>query len=479
MTDDLATRLRTMPSDTLPPATTNGHGPARHDEPEPRTLTDAGNADRLVDEHGDDLRYVPGLGWHAWDGRVWRHDVDGAVLRRARDTIRNLYLEASSAADDDERKRLAKHAARSESNRALRAMVDLAAVDERILLHADELDTDPWTLCVGNGLVDLRSGTIRPHEREACCTRLTPIDYRPDARAPIWDAFLRRITADDAELTCYLQRAFGYTATGHATEQVLFVGHGGGANGKSTTLETIRDVLGEYAAQAPAEMLLADEGRAGPSPELLRLRGARLVTASETGEDRRLDENFVKRITGGDAIAVRALYSNTVIEYRPAFAIWLATNNRPTVRDHSEATWRRLRLVPFAVTIPKAERDPTLVERLRGEAEGILAWCVRGAVAWARDGLGSAPAVEQATEDYRADEDELGAYLEAHCIVEPGASVIARVLYEDYTWWARNQGSPALSQTAFGRRLSSRGIRDHRTKSARFRMGVRLISGDG
>ena len=319
---------------------------------EPRSLTDDGNAYRLIDIHGGDLRYVPALGWHAWDGYRWALDTDGEPIRRARDIAQHLRDEAESESDEARRKTLRSHAKASGSARGIRGMLDLASSDARIIAPVDQLDRDPWLLNCTNGTVDLRTGDLRAHDRADICTRLVPVAYVPDAPAVAWCAHLERVTGGDADLIAYIKRLCGYTLTGHTSEQILPFLYGTGMNGKTTLVEAFRRILGDYAADTPAETLLGDS-HAGPQPELVRLRGARLVTAVETAAGGRLNETLVKRLTGGDVIAARLLYSNAVLEFRPTFKLWLVTNNKPTIRENSVAMWRRIHLVPFGGDDPR------------------------------------------------------------------------------------------------------------------------------
>jgi putative DNA primase/helicase len=440
------------------------------------TLTDAGNADRLVDLHERNAIYVPGLGWHVWDGRRWHVDEDGAVMRLARDTITQLYRVAAETQDEDARKALAKWATRSESERALKSMVSVAATDLRVIRTTAQLDANPHELNVANGILDLRTGELRAHDPDALCTRLAPVPYDWEADAPTWRALVRRALGGDENLEAFVQRAVGYSLTGLTSAQVLLLLWGVGANSKSTFVETIVRMLGEYARTADTGLLLADGRDGGPSPELLQLRGARLVSASEIGEGRRLDEARVKILTGGDTIAVRALYSNHIVSFRPAFTLWVATNHKPRIRETGEAIWRRMRLVPFSVVIPQDERAPrdVLDAKLDAEMPGILAWAVEGAMWWFRDGLGNADAVDQATAAYREGEDAIGAFLTTCCVLGPAEMVRSSDLYAAYEQWAHEDGEQVLSKKAFGQRLSDRGLNDHRTPAARWRMGVTL-----
>ena len=327
-----------------------------------RRLADHGNAQRLIDQHGNDLRYLPGAGWYAWDGTRWLLDSSGEIVRRARDLVDHLYAEADRVAakhgDTDERaKALRQHAKASASRRGIEAMIALARSDQRVVLdNADVLDADPYLLNAPNGTIDLRTGELRPHDRADLITRRVAVDYDPEAKAPTWDAFLTTVLPGEG-LRRYAQRTAGQAAVGTNEDELLHVHWGPGANGKTKYGETITTALGDYAATRAADLFLAGR-RSGPAPELVSLRGVRLLAASETEQDRRLSTALVKVLTGGDTVAARLLYVNEVVEFVPVFSPWLRTNHRPAIRDQSEAAWRRVRLVPFTVTIPKTSGTP-------------------------------------------------------------------------------------------------------------------------
>jgi putative DNA primase/helicase len=342
-------------------------------------------------------------------------------------------------------------------------MIDDARALPPIPILPDALDADPWLLNVANGTIDLRTGELRAHRREDLLTRLAPVEYDPDAQAPCWAAFLERIFAGDGELIGFLRRAVGYSLTGQTGEQVFFILHGTGANGKSTLLEALGAMLGDYGAKTPTETLLIKRS-AGISNDVARLRGARLVTAVEAEDGQRLAESLVKQLTGGDTITARFLYQEA-FEFAPTFKLWLATNHKPTIRGTDYAIWRRIRLIPFAVTIPEKEQDRTLPDKLKAELPGILAWAVRGCLEWQREGLGLPEAVKAATAAYQVEQDTLAAWLDACCILSPTATARAGQLYKNYRAWAEENGERPMTGHKFGRTLTERGFDKYKDRA--------------
>jgi P4 family phage/plasmid primase-like protien len=439
-------------------------------------LTDLGNAERLVARHGQDLRYCHPIGqWLVWDGRRWHRDDTAEVVRRATETVCAIYGEARQIVDEDRRKAIAKWALRSEARPRIQAMIGLAQSRDGMPVRPDELDPDPWLLTVDNGTLDLKTGELLPHKRAHLITKVAPVVHDPEAEAPTWHAFLQRIMAGNGALIAFLQRAVGYALTGDTREQALFILHGSGANGKSTFLETLGDLLGDYAQKTPTETLLRKWSGRVPN-DLARMQGARLVTAVEAEEGEWLAESLVKQLTGGDRITARFLHREW-FEFLPQCKIFLATNHKPAVRGTDQAIWRRIHLVPFRVSIPQAEQDRALGQKLRTELPGILAWAVRGCLAWQDQGLGVPPEVRQATAGYRGEMDILAGFLEDCCVEKHTAQVKVKALYQAYVQWCQANGERATSKLAFGRRLRERGLEQRRgTGGTRYWQGLGLLS---
>ena len=436
--------------------------------------TDLGNAKRLINRCGVDLRFCrPLASWYVWDGSRFCRDETGAVYRKAEEVVASIYAEAADADDSAERKRLAQWATRSESRDRLKAMVSLAEHQHGVPILPDQIDAEPWMLNVQNGILDLRTGELLPHRREALLTKISPVPYNPRATCPTWLAFLDRIMAGDRERVAFLQRAIGYTLTGNTSEQVLFFCYGFGKNGKSTLLDTVQALLGEdYATQATTEILMA-RNQAGHPTELARLKGARMVAAVEAEEGRRFNEPLLKQLTGGDRIAARFMRAD-FFEFRPEFKLWLAANHKPVIRGTDVGIWRRLRLIPFDVQIPESERDRHLPDRLRGELPGILSWALKGCLEWQRAGLAEPASVTQATGSYQSEMDVVGAFLDDVCVVFPSAEVKLTALYASYVDWCNKSGERPLTSRLFSARLTEKGFGKGRKGDGACILGIGL-----
>lgn len=475
--------------------------PASPEDPDEAiiNLTDTGNMRRLVRRYGENMRYcAPWASWMLWDGVRWVRDVYGVVTRAAIKTALAIRKEAhevtadpgagATAGDDKdaakERKAIVAWSLKSESAPRVNAMVELAKSHRRVGVLPQAFDRDPLRINFPNGTYCLRIGGLLAHDRRFMLTKLAGAAYDPCERAPRWEQFLSEIMCGNAELVEFLQRAAGYSLLGDTSEHVLFVLHGSGANGKSVFLETLRHVLGDYAGATPFETFLENNtprGAGTPNPSLAALAGLRFVVASEVNEGRRLDEAAVKSITGGDKIKCRDLYEKE-FSYTPAFKLWLACNHKPSIKGTDEGIWRRLRLIPFearfdGIAHPK---DPKLLEKLKDEAPGILAWLIRGALAWRKQGLNPPKAVLAATGDYRAESDALGTFFEECCEAHPNDTnfrIRASALFEAYQKWSKAREERPLSATAFGLRVKERGFQvDPGTSHRRWYLGIALRS---
>lgn len=437
-------------------------------------MTDTGNAERIVHLFGDDLRFVHAWKeWLVWDGCRWRKDQDGYVQRRAIQMLRQMRNEAGAIKDEDLRDILVKHSLRSESVSKLKAMLEVA--QSHLPISVSELDSDLDLINVKNGVVDLRSGELLPHDRKHFMTKMVDVDYDPNAKCPKFDAFLQRILGGNAKMIAFIQRAVGYSLTGNTGEHCLFILHGTGANGKSTLLETLRYLLGDYAQQTPFSTFLRKPSDGIPN-DLARLVGARFVSASEVAEGRHLDEAVVKQITGGDIVTARYLFRE-FFEFKPQFKVFLACNHVPKITGTDEGIWRRVFLTPFNVFIPPEERNKNLMDELRQELPGILAWAVRGAVEWRRNQLGVPEEVKRATEAFRAESDAVRRFMEERTRRSKGVSelILSSELYHVYRCWCSNNGETEATQIAFTKRLKELGYEVRRSNRGNCWKEVELL----
>lgn len=448
----------------------------RYDSARTERLTDVGNAMRLVSLHGRDLRYVPEFKkWLVWDGVRWLIDEDGEIMRRAKDTATAIYVEAKNASQAGEQPmadKLASHAGRSQSVLKLKAMIELAQSELGIPARTTELDNNNYLFGVANGVINLKTGALRESRREDLITKRALVAYDSNAHAPLFLAFLDRIMGGNQALIGFIHRAVGYSLTGLTDEQCLFFLHGSGQNGKSTLLTAIKELLGDYAMQCPAETLMVKQGGSIPN-DIARLRGARMVATSETEDGRRFAETMIKQLTGQDTIAARFLFAE-YFEFIPNFKIWLAANHKPVIRGDDYAIWRRIRLIPFAVTIPPEEKDGKLPEKLRAEYPGILAWAVQGCLEWQQQGLNPPPEVLAATEEYKSEMDLIGKWIEECCITVTHATAKAGALYSNYKRWVEDNGGFPLSSTKFGMKLGDRGYQKEKSGTVVYR-GIGLL----
>jgi putative DNA primase/helicase len=453
------------------PATANGHDKDRfpkNRKPQDRVVqtqafTDDALALTFADNLHDRLRYVAKMGqWFSWDETRWRSD--DTLL--ARDHAREICRSASNECNDP---KVGKTIA---SGRVISATERLAQSDRRLAATVDQFDADAWVLNTPSGIVDLRSGQVRPHDQLAYLTKITTVAPDPAGDITTWRSFLDRITDGNQELVDYLQRTVGYSLTGSTQEHALFFLFGTGANGKTTFLNAVTGALGDYHRTAPIETFTDSKNDRHPT-ELAMLRGARLVTAIETEEGRRWAESRIKQLTGGDRVAARFVRQD-FFEFTPAFKLMIAGNNKPGLRSVDEAIRRRLNLIPFVVTIPAAERDPELGEKLQAEAAGILAWAVQGCAGWQERGLAPPKVVTDATAAYLEAEDAVSAWLDDKCERDPQAFTNTTDLFASWSEWATQSGEFVGSVKRFVSALETRGFPQHRRRDGRGFTGLRV-----
>jgi putative DNA primase/helicase len=398
---------------------------------------------RFAAERAGDTRYVAAWSkWLRYDGKCWRTDETVATFDAVRATCRAVALEI---AKPNMRRAIC-------SAKTVAAVERLARSDRRLAATAEQWDADIWALNTPGGVVDLGTGKLRSHQVEEYMTKVTAV--APGGDCPLWRAFLERITDGDRELQQFQQRWCGYALTGSTREHALGFGHGVGANGKSVFTSTITGILADYATTAPIETFTVTASEQHPT-ELARLRGARLVVATETEEGRRWAESKIKMLTGGDRTAARFMRQD-FFEFTPQFKLWIVGNHKPGLRSVNEAIRRRFLLVPFNVVIPEAERDKDLAEKLKAEWPGILQWMIEGALEWRRIGLAPPAAVTNATSAYLESEDAVALWLDECTVADPNAWESSSALFGSWKAWAERTGEYVGTQRRFLQSLETK-----------------------
>jgi putative DNA primase/helicase len=434
--------------------------------------TDVGNAERFAARFANELRFCYDWGeWLFWDGARWRRDQVEVARLRAAEMVRDMRSEAAKNPDASKRESLWRWACRSEHTQRLSAALREAQPQPLLRTMSAEFDCDPWLLNCRNGTLDLRTGNVRPFRPLDMLTKLAGASYDAQAQCPRWLQFIDEITAGRKDLAEFLRCAAGYALTGDTGEQVFFLMHGVGANGKTTFLETLREILEEYATVMEFKTVL-EKRDSGVSNDIARLQGARLVIAKEASEGHGFNESLLKEITGGDTISARKLYQEA-IEFRPCFKLFLAANHKPVVRENSEALWRRVRLIPFDAHFRNPDKG--LIEKLLVERNGILAWAVRGCLQFQVSGLVMAPTVAKASTDYRDEMDVIGRFIRTACEYQKNEEISFTLLYLTFQQWAGEFGERACSKKAFAIRLQELRL-ERVSKHARklFYRGIRL-----
>lgn len=426
--------------------------------------TDLGNMHLFVEKLARDrLRFVKEWGWLLWDSRRWKRDRTGAAMRLAK-LIPGSWYEAAQIANgmglSDASKDYAIWGAKSEAKSKLENALELAKTDLELVSVPEEFDNDDMLFNTPSGTIHLQIGIRLGHDQRDLITKLSNALYNPEAPAPRWTRFLERILPDE-EVRAYIQRAVGYSLTGGTQEQCLFLLHGPGANGKSTFLSVLSHVLGDYAVHARPETFMVQDKESIPN-DVAALAGARMVITTETEDSQRLAESLVKRMTGGDKLTARFLHQE-YFEFTPKFKLWIAANHLPQIRGTDYAIWRRIHLVPFTQTIPAEEQDPYLVDELKQESAGILAWALKGCMEWQETRLTPPQAVVAAVEQYRSEQDVLGAFISDCCVLGRTVTTTKAALFAAYQTWCEENNERPWSQTRFSLRLQERpGVKEER-----------------
>ena len=431
-------------------------------------MTDYGNAERLAMDHGDSLRHVPGVGWLQWCPPTW------TIIEYPAPLVIESARKLAATAEELGAVALGKWSVGWEGAARIDTSIRLLKAIPGIETPAIDLDADPWKLCTPTGTIDLRTGRMAEHEPTDLQTMVTGCTYDPDGTPHRFMRFLREIFQNDWDLAACVMRFLGYCLTGETTEQVLQVWHGGGANGKTTLIETLGYVLGDYSQTLSPDLLMSRrfaKDSSSASPDVARLRGVRLSCGEETRQGQRWNESLVKQLTGGGSIVARNLYGKP-FSFANQSKLILAVNHRPTVNGTDHGMWRRLQLVTFGARFDAADRDPHLLETLRAEGPQILGMLVQACLAWQEHGLLPPPTMIEAAKGYREDQDVIGSFLREK--TKPTGRTPRASLYLAYRQWAMESGEYVHGKHAFYSELRDREFVESKAGNQRYWQGVSL-----
>lgn len=442
----------------------NGDAEVVEDKPKKKfRLTELGNAERIAHEYGHVIKYVSDMGWLIWDGKRWKIDTKKEIERITNKVLRGLYK-----SDDEMETKWARMCERR--NIRMNSIKDLMPL---VPGEREEFDKYKYLFNVSNGIVNLKTGKLQAHDRNLNLTKITNVEFDEQAKCPEWLNFLEQIFLGDKELIEYMQRLIGYSLTGEITEQIMVFLIGGGSNGKSTFINIIKDLIGEYGKQAKSDTFIKKK-ETGANNDIARLVGSRFVSAIESEDGEVLSEAFVKQITGGEPVLARFLRQE-YFEFIPEFKVFFTTNHKPVIKGTDEGIWRRIKLVPFNLQLPKQKRDLKLSEKLSLEMPGILNWAIEGCMKWQKMGLNEPKKVSKATGDYKEEMDIIGPFLFERCYVDVAQKISAKELYEVYSNWCYQNGEFALKNRAFYRVLETQGFKKERGAGNKyFIIGVTL-----
>lgn len=423
-------------------------------------FTDTGNAHRMYDKYGHIIRYSYNRKkWLYWDGKTWRFDESGEIKKMADDVCTDIKNFAFIQQDDETQAALLKWANKTQNSRNKENMIKECQHLEGIPIGTDTLDTHKDCLNCQNGIVNLKNGELMPHQSEMMMSKMAVCDYVNTKGEPVmWMKFLDDITNGDKELQEYIQRCVGYSLSGSTKEQCIYFLYGMGNNGKSTFLDTISDMMGDYAANAQPETIMMKRfGDRGANSDIARLKSIRFVTCEEPTEGVCLNEGLVKQLTGGGKITCRFLYGDD-FEYKPEFKIWVATNHKPVIKGTDIGIWRRIKLIPFEVNIPAEKVDKNLKYKLRKEMPQILHWAVEGCIKWLRYGIQEPKCVAEATKEYKNEMDLLAGFVDEciEIIYYDDNKIFAKDLFNAYSIWAKANNEYEMSSKRFFREIGKK-----------------------
>lgn len=438
-----------------------------------KRFNDVYNSQMLLEDSGKNILYcAPWRKWLLWNDCCWEKDQVNGIYQLASDAIERMYKKALDMKGSEDTIAMMEHARRSQNMIKIEAMVKTATWDKEIRIKPEDLDKDNMIFNCKNGSIDLRSGRLHKHDRSQRITMLSPVAYDDKAECPQWKNFLKSIFKKNKPLILFAQKILGMCLTGDVSEQAMFILYGAGANGKSTFINTIMKIMGDYGANTPTETFM-QKRKDSANNDIARLKGTRFVSAMEGDYGQKLAEAVVKRLTGNDKISARFLYGE-YFDFIPTFKIFMATNHKPKISGMDNAIWRRIKLIPFEVSFTTKQQDLKLGNKLEAELPGILAWMVEGCLRWQKEGLGEPPEIMDATKEYRFEMSAIETFLQENCRRENNGMIKAGLLYNAYKLWAELNNEHIISMRSFGMRLSETGMDKTRLSTGYHWLGISL-----
>ena len=446
--------------------------------------SDVGNAERLISLHGKDIKFNVNSGkWYVWNGVNWELDnsfkvenLYRTVLRRFQNAIPNINISDDEIATKKQQEKAKGFVLRNETDGKIKSVLNQAKTFKGI--NFMESDKDDYLFNTPNGTINLRDLSQKKHDRKDLITQCSNYSFnRENDKCPNWIAFLNRIFCNDQELINYLQKAVGYSLTGDMSEQCLFMLWGGGANGKSTFVKALEDIMGTYAATIKGETLMEKNGQDGARGDLARLTNKRVVIASELQEGQVFNEPLLKVLSAGETLPVRFMYQEEFM-LKPKFKLWIMTNKKPKVKGNDHGIWRRWRMIPFKYKFTEKEKDPNFYEeKLKPELEGILLWAITGYQMWKEQGFEAPKEVMEAVEDYKMDMDQVARFIEDCCKVGEEYECTGSAMYDEYINWCIAEGENyKMTNHKLARDLKEKGFVNKRDMNGKKWIGIGVNS---
>lgn len=420
------------------------------------SLTDTGNARRFIERYGDIVRYnVDNESWMYWNGEYWQTDVYHNIKNFAEVVVEEMRYKLKSVDDENVRKAIIKNIKRTLQSNGKSAMLKESQHIEGVPATNNDFDKDPLLFNTASGVVDLRSGDIKPHDKALMLSEYTPYEVDLANEPKKWLAFLEDIFEGDKATISYMQRVLGYAMTGLTQEQCMFFLFGDGSNGKSLLLDVVNEALGSYGKTSNADILLEKYNKSsGNLGDVARLKSTRFVMTDEAKHNDKLNESAIKTYTSGIGnIVARYLYGNE-FEFTPIMKIFMSSNYKPRITGTDHGIWRRIKVIPFNKVIPDEKQDKQLKTKLLKEMPQILGWMVKGCILWQRDGLKEPESLKEAHKDYRSEMDIVQRWLNEVCVEIEGDSTSSAELFENFSNYVKANKEYQLSHTMFGRNMS-------------------------